>query len=257
MQLTNDISLIDGTPYIIINSLSAIVGADFHLGYEVVLADEEGYFLPHAQYNEIIDELEMIFSKYDVKRFIINGDLKHKFSMRTRQETREVLAFIEFLKKHVDSVIIVRGNHDNFVRGLFNKFKNVEFVEPYYLLGDYLFTHGHISNLEITSLMKDYFTIIAHEHPAFLLYDDVGGKIKIPAFLYGRTKLGNEILVLPAASPLMPGSEINLITPSELLSPILRETVDIFELTPYGISRGKETLSFPKLRLWHNITELG
>lgn len=257
MQLTNDISLIDGAPYIFINSLGAIVGADFHLGYEVVLADEEGYFLPHAQFDEIIDELEKILEQYNAKRFIINGDLKHKFSMRTRQETREVLSFIEFLTNYVDSVIIVRGNHDNFVRGLFDKFENVEFVEPYYLLGQYFFTHGHISNLEILSHMKDHFTIIAHEHPALLLYDDVGGKVKVPAFLYGLNKFGKEILVLPAASPLMPGSEVNLISPSELLSPILRETVDIFELSPFGVSRGKETLSFPKLKLWHNITEFG
>jgi len=256
MKLNEDIELIDGYPYIYIRSINAVVGADFHLGYEVVLADEEGYFVPQAQYNEIISELEYILKKYDIDLFIVNGDLKHKFSMRTRQETREVLSFIDFINSYVKEGIVVRGNHDNFVRGLFDRYENISFVEPYYNLGNYIFTHGHVLDLEILSLMEKKTVIIGHEHPALLLYDDVGGKIKIPTFLFGKTKFNTDILVLPAVSPLMSGVEMNLVTRQELLSPILRETVDISNLVPYAVVRGREILEFPKLGLWSDIQKL-
>ncbi|MHA1471076.1 MAG: hypothetical protein ACTSSP_11035 [Candidatus Asgardarchaeia archaeon] len=42
----------------------------------------------------------------------------------------------------------------------------------------------------------------------------------------------------------------------ELLSPILRETVDISNLVPYAVVRGKEILEFPKLGLWSDVQKL-
>ncbi|MCD6490902.1 MAG: metallophosphoesterase [Candidatus Njordarchaeia archaeon] len=255
MIINEDIILLDGLPYVYIKSIDTIVCADFHLGYEVVLADEEGYFLPQAQFHEILDELKRITKQFRAKEIVIVGDLKHKFSRRTRQETREVLKILEFINQNFDKGILVRGNHDNFIRGLFNRYENIDFIDRYYIEGRYLFTHGHILDEDIEKEAVNKTLVIGHEHPALLLYDDIGGKIKIPTFLYGDTTLNGKILVLPAVSPLMSGIEVNLISESEFLSPIIRKYVNVDLLKPYGILRGKEILEFPPLRLWRGIPE--
>ncbi|MHA1238002.1 MAG: metallophosphoesterase [Candidatus Odinarchaeia archaeon] len=251
----DDIQFLEGVPYLYIKSLNALVGADLHLGYEIVLAEEEGYFIPQGQFKEIISELDNLLSKFNAEILIVNGDLKHKFSMRTRQETREVISFLDFISSRVKKCFIIRGNHDNFVRGLFERYKNVEFIEPWLELGNYIFTHGHILTSDLIEKIKEKILIIGHEHPALLLYDDVGGKIKVPAFLHGSTKYGKTIIVLPPVSPLMSGTEFNLTSQNEVLSPILRELVNIRDLTPYAMLRGKCTLTFPPLSKWGNILD--
>jgi len=249
MKVSGDVHLIEGYPYIYIKSLKALISADYHFGYEVVLAEEEGYFLPQTQFETIVREVDNIIKNLDVRIFIINGDLKHKFSRRTRQETKEVKLFTKFLSERVNKVYIVRGNHDNFVRGIFNEFSNVDFVEPYIVLDDYLFTHGHVLNEKILEVARGRKVFIGHEHPALLLVDDVGGKIKIPVLLHTRLDFGGELFVLPAVSPLMTGTEVNLTPREDLLSPLLKLYGDLDNSKPYGISRGKYTLEFPEIKL--------
>lgn len=248
--MLGDIYFLPGLPYIYIKPLETLVAADLHLGYEIVLAEEEGYFIPQTQFKEIMNELAWILSKFNIKRIIINGDLKHKFSKRTKQETREVISFLNFVSDKINECIVIRGNHDNFVRGIFRKYSNVQFIEQYFELDKYIFTHGHILNDEIASKMTGKTVVIGHEHPALLIRDDVGGKIKIPAFVYGNTCLDGKIIVLPAVSPLMSGTELNVISQNEFLSPILKKFTDIRQLTPLGIIRGKETLEFPEIGRW-------
>ena len=253
ISIDGDLSIIKGYPYAYIKSIRSLIGSDFHLGYEIVLAEEGGYYLPQGQFTEIVEELKFILDKLEVDKMIIVGDLKHKFSMRTRQETREVTSFIKFLSENVQETVIIRGNHDNFVRGIFAKYDNIDFVEPLFEAGNYLFVHGHVLNEQIETHMREMFTIMAHEHPALMLYDDIGGKIKIPAFAYSKTVYDKPILILPAVSPLMSGVEVNIMAKEDYLSPIVKKLVDTDNIIPYGIIRGKETLSFPSVKLWREL----
>ena len=247
--LVENIRVPRGYPYLVINheDKTILVGADYHLGYEVVLAEEEGYYVPQSQFEIIMSELDEIVKNVKPDIFVINGDLKHKFSKRTRQETKEITEFMDYVSDNMDRTYVVRGNHDNFVRGLFNNYNNIEFVEYYLVIGNYLFTHGHHINEEVKNLMYNKVLIIGHEHPAILLYDDVGGKFKIPSFLFGKTRGGNYIIVLPAVSPLMSGIEVNLTPQNEFLSPFIRDYTVIDNLTPIGLIRGKENLRFPNI----------
>ena len=221
LWLTDDLMIIDGHTALYIKSLDSIVLADIHLGYEYALATSQGYYLPKTQFEIIIDDLREILEKTSPRRIIIVGDIKHEFGHRSWQEYREVRVLLDFLDSELEKITIIRGNHDNFIRGIFKKYKKAEFIDELLIEEPYLFTHGHLVTKNIMKNLLKRTVIMGHEHPALLLTDDIGTKIKIPAFLYGPTQYDGHVVVLPATSPLMPGTEINLITQGELLSPLL------------------------------------
>lgn len=182
--------------------------ADFHLGYEDVMA-QKGVFLPKLQYPYILELLSKIFEKYAPKRVIIDGDLKHEFSRNMPQEWDEIESIVDFFKDRAE-LIVIRGNHDNFLKGILRK-RGIEMHDTY-VLGKYLFAHGH-KNLEIPN---DKVLIMAHEHPSITLRDEVYATIKLPCFLYSR-----KIIVLPAVSLYAAGTDVSK---NEFISPILKRT---------------------------------
>ncbi len=94
-----------------------------------------------------------------------------------------------------------------------------------------LFIHGDV---ELPDLENAGMIIMGHEHPAIALFDEIGAKEKIKAFLAG--KFGEkELIVLPAFSPLAQGTEINLIPREELLSPLLKDHASMDSLKVIGL----------------------
>ncbi len=242
MKIWGRIEIIEPHPAIYIEELEAVAIADLHLGYEGILA-EKGIFLPKTQFKKEMEMLLEILERKKVKRVIINGDIKHEFSETSYHEFKEVGDMLAFLKARCQEVILIKGNHDNYIARVSNRFgvKLYEELE----VGDYHFLHGH----RTPTYLKASHLIIAHEHPAIILYDDVGGREKINCLLYGDIKLKGEskkIAVLPAFSTLAMGSEVNLIPHQELLSPILRE-IDVEKLKVIGISRDVGCLDFQEL----------
>ncbi len=231
-QLEGDILLLPAR-VVYIKSIRALVLADVHIGIEFSAA-VKGVFLPSVQYSEIKDLLNDLLIEYHPDKLIIVGDFKHEFSRKTTQELREIVDMLEFIESFGIDFVLVRGNHDNFLRGFLDDFK-VTFVEPFYSEGKYTFIHGH-QDIPLDDIPGD-FIIMGHEHPSILLVDDVGAKAKVPVFLFGEFK-DKRILVLPAFSPLAPGSEINVLRREDLLSPILRNIpLDRFRIYP-ALSKG-------------------
>jgi putative SbcD/Mre11-related phosphoesterase len=243
MKIFEDIEVIDGFKAIFIENLDLIVISDLQLGEELYLAEERGIFVPQVQLKEIKKELNAIFKKVKAKRILINGDVKHEFGEASRQEWREVIELVEFLRKRVSEIIVVRGNHDNYLLNIASKI-NLRVFDPYYLEGGYLFTHGH----KKISYPKDFHTlIIGHEEPA-IVFKEGFDKVKLPALLYGKMKNDKRIICLPAFSFLSSGTEINAVDKEDLLSPILKEDVDIDELEVIGIDKEVGILKFGKLK---------
>ncbi len=104
----------------------------------------------------------------------------------------------EFLKTKFKRTVAIKGNHDNYLSYVTRKYE-IELLESL-SLGSFLFIHGDVipsqSNLEKANVI-----IMGHEHPAIALYDEVGAKEKIKAFLVGEID-GRKIVVMPALSPL-------------------------------------------------------
>jgi putative SbcD/Mre11-related phosphoesterase len=243
MKFFEDVEIINGHKAIYIQDLDLVVISDLQLGEELYLAEEKGIFVPQVQLKEIKKELNDIFKKVKAKRILINGDLKHEFGEASRQEWREVIDFVEFLRKKVNEIIVVRGNHDNYLLNIASKI-NLQVFDPLYLEKGYLFTHGH----KKISYPRNFHTlIIGHEEPAIILKEGFD-RIKLPALLYGKMKNGKRIICLPAFSSLSSGTEVNVVDKEDLLSPILKEDVEIDNLEVIGIDKEVGALKFGKIK---------
>jgi putative SbcD/Mre11-related phosphoesterase len=249
MRIKEGIEIIDNYPAIYLESIDTVVVADLHLGIERELASS-GIFLPRFQYQDISDSLFHIINKIAPKQIIIDGDLKHRFGERTDQEFNEVVESLTLLSQDVEQVIVIRGNHDNFVKGLFTRFPKAKFIQSAYSQDGFMFTHGH----EIPAGIETHeskMIVIGHEHPAIALRDDVGAKVKLRALLIGPTKLNKDLIVLPAYSPLALGAEVNLVSSQEqILSPFIRNYASLGKMKVYAIDAESGVFSFPELWQW-------
>jgi len=242
MEVFEGIEIINSFKAVYIEELDLIVISDLQIGEELYLA-EKGIFIPQIQLREMKKELNAIFKKVKANRILINGDVKHEFGEASRQEWREVIELVEFLRKKTKGIIVVRGNHDNYLLNIASKI-NLQVFDPFYLEKGYLFTHGH----KKISYPKNFHTlVIGHEEPAIILKEGFD-KIKLPTLLYGKMKNGKRIICLPAFSYLSSGTEVNIVDKEDLLSPILKEDVDIDELEVIGIDKEVGALKFGKLK---------
>jgi len=242
IEIFQGIHTVNGFPVIFIDKMKTLVFSDLHLGYELSLA-EKGIFIPQTQLKEILNRLREIFKRVSANKLVIVGDVKHEFGEASRQEWKEVKELIKYLHGKVKKIILVRGNHDNFLLTICN-YLGIEVFDPYYYEKNICFTHGHkkINYPENTKLL-----IIGHEHPSLVLKERFD-KIKVKCILYGKMKNGKKIICLPAFSSWGMGTDINLISPDDLLSPILREEVNLEELIPIGLEEGLPPLKFPPLK---------
>jgi len=217
MRIDKDIEIVALGLYFRDKGLLTI--ADLHVGYEEALA-EQGIHIPVSQYPKMKKILSRMIDAVEPEKIVIVGDVKHEFGSALRQEWVETLDLLDFLKERVNEVIVVRGNHDNYLIPILKR-KEVPLYDPNYVYENVLFLHGHKPvNMD---LFKENIEIIVmgHEHPAIALRDELGVKIKFKCLLKGVFE-EKSLFVLPVFSPLMTGTEINLIDKDRLLSHLLK-----------------------------------
>ncbi|OYT38839.1 MAG: metallophosphoesterase [Desulfurococcales archaeon ex4484_58] len=226
-----DLYIVPGTPTLYLGKFDLLILADLHLGFEEAVARgldyssnktnyAVGMFIPKIQLKKIIESLERVFKVLSPRRVLINGDLKHAFDRLLRQERLEVREFLNYLyNKGVQEVVVVRGNHDNYLP-LVLKDYGIELVNHYEIdTGEYklLFTHGHLE----VDINKYDIIVIGHEHPSMRCF----GTYRFPAFLKIPTSRA-EIIVLPAIGPYHPGTQVSL-DRDNYLSPIIKKYGDL------------------------------
>lgn len=217
MEIVRGIEIV-GKHGIFLAQHRALVIADLHIGYEAAL-EKQGIMVPCSQYPKMKQDIANMLNACKPEMLIINGDVKHEFGEATRQEWGETLDLLSFLEGKKLKLVVVRGNHDNFLIPILKK-HSIELKDPCFMLGNFLFFHGH-KQLDLQMFVSAENLIMAHEHPAIVLRDELGVKRKFKCFLKGRFH-GKNLIVLPAFSPLAEGSEVNLTRREELLSPLLR-----------------------------------
>ncbi|MFO7793857.1 MAG: metallophosphoesterase [Candidatus Nanohaloarchaea archaeon] len=233
-----DFKIIGNYPAIYFPELDLIAISDLHLGLEASMTSR-GNYIPEFQLDQVKEELEEIRELTGCDRILINGDLKNQYST-SYSEKSEIDDLVGFLTDNFQDVIIIKGNHDTFIDSILEE-HGLRPLEQYEEDG-VLFTHGD------ERPEQDWSTIvIGHEHPALALEDDIGVTEKVDALLHLYSE--KEIFVLPAYSPISNGSEINRMSSSELLSPILKD-FNLGDFEAYAISREAGVFDFGKL---HNL----
>lgn len=202
-----------------------LVIADLHLGYELELTNA-GIAMPAFQLTEMEDKLAVLTEEHEPSEVVINGDLKHLFSGIGSQEWGDVRRFVAFVKERARKVVVVRGNHDNYLKTILKR-SAVPFFDHYYAIGNTIVIHGHEQDVHAYSYKN---IVIGHDHPAIALRDEAGGEVKVPCFVYGKLR-NSSLVMMPAFSPLALGVDVLSSSKNDYLCPLMREAdLDNFQV---------------------------
>ena len=179
-----------------------------------------GVLVPRFQLSDILARLEKILTQVNVKRIIVNGDIKHEFGIITNQEWRDTLRFFDFVFSKLGEqgeLILIKGNHDVALDPIARK-RNIKVVEQY-TLDDLTIIHGHKIVLTPRSII-----VIGHEHPAISFRERKGENFK--CFLKG-TWHDQTLIVQPSFTMLTEGSDV---LREHHLSPYLKDGLMDFDV---------------------------
>ncbi len=183
-----------------------IIG-DLQLGYEDQLRNK-GVLVPKFQYKDIVERLRKIIESNNIKKVVLNGDIKHEFGKINPQEWDEVLGLFDFLEKSVSEVIVIKGNHDVVLESILAR-RDMELFERWD--DDYItIVHGDKLVGDLNEVV-----VIAHEHPAISFEEKPSEKFK--CFLVGKFKK-SKLVVMPSFTEITVGSDVRR---SKFLGPYL------------------------------------
>lgn len=215
-----------------------LVTGDFHLGYEHALK-EDGIAMPKFQLMEVEKKLQFLVDAYKPERIVLNGDVKHLFQNINPQEWTDVRSMLDFLEQRVSEIVVIRGNHDNYIQTIIKRHKVRFFDEMFSIDGRVAVIHGD----KETDVGKHSVIIQGNEHPAMTISTGVGDNQKIPCVLFGKVE-GKLLIVHPAFSPLALG--VDVLTETKFLSPRIRKAnLGRFKIVAVA---DEELLEFPEIR---------
>lgn len=243
IKISRKVSIASLYPAILLEKEGLLVAADLHIGLE----DEHeirGIHIPKPILPAIINQIITPAKDLGCKGVILLGDIKHEFGQATEPEWFGVRKLISRLRDRGLRVLVVRGNHDNYIIKILKEL-DVPLYEPYLELSGLVLTHGHkILAADEGRLPKE--VVLGHEHPAITLKDDVGAKHRFKAFIYLQDK-STRYIVLPSVSPLAYGSNFNEVPADKMLSPMLQR-LDLGEAIPYVIETEVAVKRFPRIK---------
>ena len=241
--------------------------ADPHLGWEMQL-QEKGIHVP-SQTPKILKKLTAIITEYKPNKLVILGDVKYTVVSSEFGEWRDIPDFFSKLQGCIDSIAVVRGNHDANLEPLLPE--NVEFLPATgTVIGDVGVFHGH--KWPSPALLGCKKLVMGHLHPVVVFRDPTGWKItrqvwmKVKCNTEGLAKIllqksgvkikgsvgetikknynikarSEEIFIMPSFNDFLGGRPINETRPRKeigneaLIGPVLRlEAVDVDDAELY------------------------
>ncbi|WII07217.1 metallophosphoesterase [Methanomassiliicoccales archaeon LGM-RCC1] len=197
-----------------------VVLGDLHLGYERAL-EQEGMYLPRINTESIRECLNDILSRYEPKRIVLLGDIKHDFKRAGYEEKQEVRKIFNLLAEAAQ-VVAIKGNHDNYLQNIVADlgFLVVDYID---IMG-FRLEHGHVD-----SGVRP--VIIGHEHPSVRIPGSVGGGLKIQCFVHAEKE---GVIVLPPFSPFASGNDL-VLDKDAVMAPALKDA-DYPNARLYGVT---------------------
>ena len=180
--LVADEILLDGRLALFHQTEHWLAVADLHFGYELSQR-AAGRLVPMWGMASISERLLQLVDEYQPRRLIILGDLVHD-----KTAALEAAGLLQNLAAHCEP-IVVAGNHDRQLRG------RVALVESWET-ERFHFHHGHCA-----ADARGRIQIIGHHHPARVITDGAGLRLKYPAFVQQAG-----CWIMPAFSPWASGT---------------------------------------------------
>jgi hypothetical protein len=149
-----------------------LVIADPHLGWEMAL-QAKGIHVP-SQTSKLLRKLVALLSKHKPDALLILGDVKYTVVKTEAGEWRDIPEFFTELERHVNSIAIVRGNHDANLEPLLPE--NIKLLPASgTVIGGIGLFHGH--KWPSPALLKCKTLIMGHLHPVVVFRDPAVFKI--------------------------------------------------------------------------------
>lgn len=244
IEVVPGVYAIPGLPAVRVGS-GYVVVADLHLGYEEALA-KDGVYLPRVQLRNAVRTLRSIAdASSSAHKLIIAGDVKHVFNKLLRSEREEVSRFLNEAQSLFKEVIVIRGNHDNYIPPIV-KAEGVEFLEDDIVIDDIIIIHGHKK-----PRVRGETVILGHEHPSIQVR--VGGsRVKFPVILKVPLESGGNAVVLPAMGTYQTGNVVSTVR-SSYLSPLIREEGIVEHAIPYIIEESGGVMELTRLEILEQV----
>ena len=174
--------------------------ADLHFGFELSQR-MAGNLSPLWGMQSIEARLRQLLRDYQPSKLILVGDLVHD-----KSGTHEFFSLIARLREQSD-VILIEGNHDIAINRQRSgtEYSGFDLVDSF-ATGQFEFHHGNCERKR-----NDRIQIIGHFHPAAMLRDGAGLRLKFPAFVQEAN-----CWILPAFSPWAAGTEWEEREPSRI-----------------------------------------
>jgi putative SbcD/Mre11-related phosphoesterase len=155
--------------------------ADLHIGWEMALSSE-GIHVP-TQTPKLLKKLEELLSAYKPDRLLILGDIKHTVASAEKIEWQDVPDFFSELRKHVEEICVVRGNHDGSLEPLLpERIKMLPATGS--VMDDVGFFHGH--QWPSPELLKCRTLVMGHVHPVVAFRDPAGFRVTRQVWVKAR-----------------------------------------------------------------------
>lgn len=156
--------------------------ADLHFGFELSQR-AAGNLFPLWGMQTIQSRVQELIRDYEPINLILVGDLIH--------DRTTAAAFSEWVNEltALTQVVLISGNHDRHLR----KWAN---VRSSWQFEGFVFHHGHCELETGTDIQ-----VIGHHHPAQVMRDGAGLRLKLPAFVQRE-----RCWIMPAFSPWAAGA---------------------------------------------------
>ena len=227
-----EFEFIKGFPALHLESYSAIVIGDLHIGKELKLAQSGIRFLNVTQImaNTV---LKLCRSK-KAKKLILLGDIKESILYPDKEEYNALGNFFNTLKDL--EIMIAKGNHDSHMEEILKVLNVDATVDKEITLGNVVLMHGNA--LPSENAMMEKLIVMAHSHA--VLEKNNNERIWIKASIgtefkeyYDEVNKKEELIITPQFNDILSGMDI---TKVKEFIPVLRNNIFEFKkIKVYGL----------------------
>jgi len=202
-----------------------LVLADLHVGR----GPASNVDLPVGDGSDMLGRFEALLATHDPEEVVVAGDLLHSFRTVPRTVEDVVSGLSAAAREAGSRLVVTPGNHDTMLGSVWSGP-----TAGSYRVGDTVVCHGHGE----PGAPADRY-VVGHDHPTITIEGQ-----RRPCLLAGEgVYRGADVLMLPAFNRLLQGVEVNGMSASDFMSPLVTDA-DAF--APVVVD-ADEPLVFPPL----------